>query len=241
MGRCAYIKSDGTQCKKNAMSGFDFCNIHLETKVTKTNVSFESKKDTNTKYMTDEIAETYNEFLSNDDATDLKQEIAYMRTLRSELMKLLFLSSSEASLKIEQSLFNKFADVFKDSIEDKDVLNDCVEKVVAIAMQSLNKYIPSVIFSESTIKSIQNNIELTSKVAERMKKISEGFTYKVAIDMKFLSCLVNDIIYPELPNYEAQVRVKDKLLSLASKKVDEEKLLVSNTTPTLGDLAYATR
>ena len=37
MGRCAYIKTDGTQCKKNAMSGFDFCNVHLETKVTKSN------------------------------------------------------------------------------------------------------------------------------------------------------------------------------------------------------------
>lgn len=178
MAQCEAKKSDGSQCKGNAKDGNKWCSFH-QKRYAKTvkhgnTASPELLGIPKTQHV------TFQAFYEQEKPLELLSEIAYLRTLGVELRQTIERNREGNRQELLEEFKKRLATTLIDAGMEESDLEEFTEEVADDLDDILLEYIgPAEPLSPADIGHLAEHIETISRVAERAKKIKDGFTLNI--------------------------------------------------------------
>ncbi len=178
MALCEAKKSDGTPCQGKAKEGNKWCSFHQKRYAK--NVTHGNTASPELLGIPKGQHITFQAFYEQEKPLELLAEIAYLRTLGVELRQTIERGREGNRQELLESFGKKLATSLIDAgMADNDV-EEFTEEMVNELDDTLLEFIgPAKPLSALEIGLLSDHIETISRVAERAKKIKDGFTLNI--------------------------------------------------------------
>lgn len=215
-GQCIYLTKAGNRCLRPAVVG-ELCSIHAKISQKKANnLTHGQTAQPSTLGIPSGLQPVYQEFLQSEDPTNLKRELAQLRTLlvelRDETEKRIRLSTDETRTRLNETLEKTILKALIGEVgddTDMETTKEVVGKIKADVFHAILPYLPEFKLDRATVYAFKDIIDTISKVAERMKKIQEGFTFRLTIDNTILLKFVKEVILENVEDGPTRRKIVD--------------------------------
>lgn len=210
MSKCVALRDDGKVCGKNIKKG-KYCKLHKMRKTGRLKHGRYAKKST--LGLTEKEDISYKEFLSREKPYDLVSELAQLRTLLVQYRE------SRSNLLPEKK--EEFIGLVKDYIVSYLVETRGMEEERAVKQAAIMAHPMEDVYCEflegSTlidydyIDTVSSLIDQISKVAEKAKKINEGFTIHAHIDSDYLVDFIQKVVFSVVVDNQNRMAIAENL------------------------------
>lgn len=220
MAQCEANKTSGERCNGTAKQGHRWCAYH-QRKFAK-NVKHGNTAAPELLGIPQNQHLTFQQFYEQEKPLELLQEIAYLRTLGVELRKSIDRNRQEAR--------DELLDEFEAMIQDFLVENGFEDEGIAVAKKELREEADLILESHmgpaepitaDDIEKLRNHIEAISRVAEKAKKIKDGFT--LTIDMggvhPVLMAFTQQVVLPNITDRLQRSQIVESARAFSAKGI----------------------
>lgn len=211
---CQARKADGTPCQGKAKKGEYYCTFHRN----KLRQDMEKRRSQAEVYGIEpdgQEAFTFEQFHSLHKPFELYSELAYLRTILTQIRRQYELSRVNKREEVLNDLSGAIAARFADAGMQPRVASALLEAMSEIHETVLDHHYGSTsAWTPGEFMVLADMIEKVSRVAEKAKKIQEGIT--LVVDFKnvgpYLTRFVRDVVFPEVDSKQRKAivqRVRD--------------------------------
>ena len=199
--RCTATKKDGSQCTSQARENETLCPYHWKLQ---SNKIAKTKKPGDEYNISKDKKLTFQQFYEKENVLELQSEVAYLRTLLVELREIIDLDRQAQREEMLHNFEVRAQHILREIIPENEV-EEVAEDLKSEMGQVLEAFVgPMEPMTIDDIVEIRKHIESISKVAEKAKKIKDGFV--LTVDTTNVSPLLNVIVSQIiLPNVKDRV------------------------------------
>lgn len=220
MPQCQANTKNGERCKGTAREGEQWCAYHKRRYAK--NVTHGNTASPELLGIPQNQQLTFKQFYEQEKPLELLQEIAYLRTLGVELRKSIDRNRQEA----RDELLEEFSIMMSDFLIEAGFENDDI----TTALEELKKEMDFILeahlgpadpITPEDIAELRNHIEAISRVAEKAKKIKDGFT--LTVDMgnvhPILMAFTQQVVLPNVTDRFMRSQIVESARAFSTKGI----------------------
>lgn len=178
MPQCEATTTGGTPCKGNAKEGERWCHYHKKKFAQRVTHGRTAAPELLGIPKNQQV--TFQQFMDKEKPLELLEEISYLRTLGVELRKTIERNRQESRQEMLDDYRTRMESFFIEQGWDDEELKAASAELTEDMDDLLLEYIgPAEPITADDIATLTKHVEAISRVAEKAKKIKDGFTLNV--------------------------------------------------------------